>query len=619
MSGNGGGGRRRSRALFVDKTTALRRVRESDDERQRAQNESLEFQGTAAAVQSARGARQQQMQLQTYEAVQSNNALAIDSFAALLEANMPSDIVSSDQIEAYRLGVYCSNAQRVLAKALRVVCEEAARSAQCDVLSERERSELKTLRAQWNDHLRSHFHTLWLPPPNSGGRTASFSLATQLWLLVAHANCILQHTDAPLRASLQAFQPARSDYLLRNVLVVDAQSTLHYTLHALQLSLDTFVERLDTLDGFHGDYLRYVTALEHAVSRFVCYGGRGDTVNVRRWRHVNASGGKQSVHHVNDLFVVHSMIQLRTVYMYAENYLELARPIGNEPPPASPLAPRRATPSLLLRVPLVVCRAQRWFAPDTCVRAMLVFLHRYASDLQDQIYRDGIGDYLAQFLLRPCDLDVYRQATHDNNAPISLARVHQFDYVDYVANRYRGQVHFDRAPVSYVVEALQWADGARDGAQSVSLGTQHFVRQLALLYLFHQCLHGKYGFDFKKLCVLYHRDPAFVTTLARAHQLPYPIIVQQFGQFALLVPRHSVASARASPQAREKVWPERVYECGDVVDALVNWCVHLLHMSGGRVDKKINLARFIDDVLGPAARAAADAFATRKPQINTPA
>ncbi len=575
-------------SLFVDKEVAQRRVAESNVARKTAKTASVEYHGSVEANKK-RAARKQQMHLDTYESVA--GGAKIDSFATLLREPLPVDVVSSEQTDAYRLGDYCRTALAVLSKVL-----DTLTSAPFDGV-DGEVNQLKTLRSMWGDHLRNHFYTLWLPPPNSGGRTASFSLAIQLWLLVAHANCILQTLDRAMLANVRTFCVQSSVYLSRNALVVDPAPVFTYTLCSLLTALEHFVARLDTLDAFHVDYLRYAAALEHSVARYICLSGPSTTFNAPLW--CNRSGAKQ--YRTNDRFLTRTMILMRVVYMYVENYIAVGAGIGDDAPP-SPHAPRPYAGAI--RVPLAAVRLQPWYAPTHATQGMLVFLYRYASDLRDQVYRSELGNFLLQLLMRPCDMDVYRSATRDNNASISLARVYAFDHLDHAANRYRTQVHFNRAPEAYVAEAMHWADGAADGTRSAALGTQHFVRQLALLYIFHQYLLGKFGFDFKGRCMLFQRDPALSNTLPRAHQLPYPVIVQQFGRFSILVPRHT---------ARGREWPERLYECDSVIDALVAWCVHLMHMSGGRIDKQISLARFMDDVLGPSVRAAADAFSIKKP------
>ena len=422
---------------------------------------------------------------------------------------------------------------------------------------------LQNLRSTWNEHLRARKYGLWHTPPLAGGVTAAYSLATQIWLLVAHANVLLQ--ESGVLGHLALFEPASSAYLSRNKLLLDTGTVMHYPLRTLVLAAENFVQRLDSIDRFHADYAKFVTALEHRVARFICTIDSGEQLNAAEWC-IEENGKRR----VSEKFIQHSMIWIATLYDYAENWCTLNK---------NPLTLE------IVRVPAYIARQQRWFLGEASRCSQTAFLCRYARTLLDDVFVSGLRDFLRQFQLRPVDMDIYRLNNQMNDAHITSVRTHKFDYRSEVAHAYLYHLHFQRKPFDFVGEWLQWREGELETTRSGSLGIQGMLAQLAILFIWHTCIQSMLYFDFKSRCVMFHRDPAFTKTLANARNLPYPVIVQQFGRFSVLVPAHTG-------------YCERVYDCVDILDALAIWSVWFLAMSGGKVDEKINLSTFLEQVYG---------------------
>mgnify|MGYP001157910933 CR=1 FL=1 len=429
-------------------------------------------------------------------------------------------------------------------------------------------AKLKALREKWNDHLRRYKYSLWHAPPLSGGVTANYSLATQLWLLVAHANVMLQESGSV--AGLADDDPTTSAYLTRNRLVLDLGKIMRYPLRTLLLTLDNFVARLDVIDRFHADYARFVVALEHRASRFICSLGDERDLNAADWC-LPAPEAQQR--RVAERFIMHTLVCFAKLYDYSTNWTMLGKSLlGTE----------------LIRVPAHIVRTQRWFPRPASMRGLSAFLCRYAKTMVDEVYISGIRDFLKQFHLRPVDMDNFRVEKQTNEAHITSVVSHKFYYRSEVAHAYLYHLHFQRRPYEYVAEWMQWNEGVVENTRSAYLGIQGFMAQMAVLFVWHTFVSSKDNlrFDFKRRCLLFQRDPAFSKSLMQARSMPYPVIVQQFARFSVLVP--------AAPGRQE-----RVYDCLDIQNAIGVWCVWLMATSrDGAIERGTNFNTFLHEVMG---------------------
>jgi len=496
----------------------------------------------------------------------------IESFEQLLDRPVPL-VRSSESDDAFELADYCRHALAMLRRVIEALNEQRAGS-RSDFLSDAERAALHKLRALWNEHLRCHKYTLWKPPPASGGVTAEYSLAVQLWLLVAHANVVLQLCGAC--GALFDFYPPESRYLSRNALVLDNAPVMQYPLRTLVLTLQNFVEQLDSIDRLGRDYARFATALEHRTASFVCFGGTAAQLNASEWC---APAARDGTLRVTEAFLTRSMIWFATIYDYAENWCAVNSRI-------EPRTQERA----VVRVPAHCVEAAPWRPSLATERSLRAFLCRYARELVDDVYVSGLRDFLRQFQLSACEMDIYRQRNKQNEAHITSVRTYKFDDRSDVAHAYVYHVYFDRPPFDYLAEALQWAEGDERDTRSAALGRSRLLRNVAVLYVWHQFLLSKFKLEFRRNFLLFHRDPAFMRAHVRARTLPYPVLVQQFARWSVLVPAHQHSAAHQCP--------ERVYDCRSAFQALGVWVVWFLHMTRGRVDRDTDLRNFLHDVCG---------------------
>lgn len=500
----------------------------------------------------------------------------IESFEELLDRPVPL-VRSAESDDAFELADYCRHSLTMLRRVIEALSEQRGRGAAAstsDFLSAAERAALHKVRALWNEHLRCHKYSLWNPPPASGGVTAEYSLAVQLWLLVAHANVVLQLCGAC--GSLFEFYPPESAYLSRNALVLDNAPIMRYPLRTLVLTLQNFVETLDSIDRLGRDYARFATALEHRTASFICFGGTRAQLNAGEWCTSAAADGTVRV---SEAFLTRSMIWFSAIYDYAENWC-----VANSRIDA---ATQLRT---VVRVPAHCVEEAPWRPSLATERSLRSFVCRYARELVDDVYVSGLRDFLRQFQLGACEMDIYRQRNKLNEAHITSVRTHKFADRSDVAHAYVYHVYFDRNPIEYVSEVLQWEEGDPVDTRSASLGRSRLLRGTAVLYIWHQFLLSKFKLEFKRNFLLFHRDPAFMRSYVRARTLPYPVIVQQFGRWSVLVPDHEHAAGAHCP--------ERVYDCRNVFLALGVWVVWLLHMTRGKVDRSTNLRNFLHDVCG---------------------
>lgn len=495
------------------------------------------------------------------------------SFAEFLRAPMP-DVRHSEADEAFLLADYCRKSLELMARVIGGLVRSTGfktGTPASALLSASESAALMQRRLQWDEQLRSFKYGLWHAPPLSGGSTTNYSLCAQLWLLVAHANVILQQGGAVVE--LGRFHPPSSAYLSRNRLVLDTPHVVDYPLRTLVMTVENFIERLDTLEGgLEPDYVRFVAALEHCASTLACLEYDARTLNAAEWcapasSTTTAADSKKL--RVSERFLTSCVVWFSTLRDYADNYRSLD-------------GPHR------MPVERVCAAAQLWFPGPTSMRGLAAFLCRYSFDhMVDEVYRASLRDFLRQFQLRPCDMDLYRITNHMNEVSIASVRTHRFDHTSYVAQAYLYHVHFERAVNEYVCEALQWRDGEPRHTRSSSLGVQRLLSELAVLFTWHQFLLGKFHFDFKAHCFMCQRDPAFEASIVKARiGTKFAIIVQQFAHYSLVVPAHG------------RYAEQRVYDCADVFDALALWALWTMCVSGGRVAPNVNLSTFLYEVFG---------------------
>lgn len=540
------------------------------------------------------------------------------SFAEFL-ARQPPLCERSDSHEAYRLADYCTQSTAIMTRVLRVLYAQAEPRAVA-VLSGEERAALRSLRDRWRTHVLTNAHTLWLPPPAAGGVVMRFSLALQLWLLVAHANLILQLCGAV--GDLFQFCPAEDEYLLRNALVVDTACVMQYPMRTLMVALECFVERLDQLDRLEPSYARYAVALEHRLSELVCVIGTPDEFNAHEWcvpgEDVAAPAASKLLG-ASVPFVQYTLAYVLTIGWYAERYeavhtLRILRTdIATEP--------YERIPS---RVPLHAVLQSDWLPSQRSVHRALDFFCRYAHGLLDDSYTRSLRGFLLEFELRPCDLDLYRMLRHNNTAFARSALEYEFQNANALARTYINRVHYDRSPYSYMHDYVQWTMGDPRTTRSASLDRDGMVRQLVLLYLIDQFVTSKYQVRWRERFLLFHRDTGFHAALARTRTFAYPIVVQQFARFTVVVPHrhppeHDVRRVlywRAQVRAKRTGEPlgmpappdrapdspylrhARAYDAATALEAFAIWSLWFLVLNDAAIDSTTSMKDFLIELFG---------------------
>lgn len=536
----------------------------SKNERKKQQKATFKKAGASVATTAAASKDTGLFNIQTYE--QATGA-PIGSFQELLRRPVPL-AEHTNAAEAFTMADYARHALLVMETAVQGLVVENGRGdgASKNHLRGNEREQLCALRSTWADHLRAYKYHLWYAPPLGGGLAASYSLAVQLWLLIAHANVILQQSGAV--EELFSFYPPGSAYLSRNRLVLDNGPLCEYSMRTLIMTIENFVARLDVLDRLHAEYTYFVAALEHCVANFICFTGDAATFDAEEWCTKTEQDGAWRC---SEKFLTHSLVWFATLYDYAENWCALNQINGRA-----------------VRVSAHVVREAAWFPPASSFRSQNIFLCRFSKDLTDEVWRSAQRDFVRQFQLRPCDMDLYRVTQQMNEAHIDLVRTHKFDYRSDIAHAYLYHVHFDRIPYEYIAEALQWRYGDPHSTRSASLGVQWYLAQMGVLFIWHQFMVTLCNkFEFKHRCMLFQRDPAFASTLIKIRTFTYPVIVQQFARFSVFVPAHP-------PRCPH----ERVYDCVDMFEALAVWSVWVMRMCRGKIDHNVDVHVVLNQIYG---------------------
>ena len=498
----------------------------------------------------------------------------IATFTELLTRAVPWASSTSDEENVYFFCDYCIQALKImqivietlstkaLAQQRQHIAEQrklgggdATFGAPMAILSLAERDSLQALRSAWLDHLKNNLYSLWTPPPSSGGATARYSIAVQVWLLVTHANVILQRSNAT--DALFDFNPSTSIYLLRNSLVIDTGPVMCYSMRTLLMAIDKFILELDSLDRFHPDYITYAVALEHRLSEVIAEVGSGDEFDALEWcvshgaraveeakkaeadnfidqrrKKKDRIGGASTQRHAlqeheeqcSDEFIMATMVWMLTIYRYAECWFKLSVRV---------LSDNRVQHT---RVPAHVVARSDWLPSSRSIRAFSQLMLHYTKTLQDDVYTRMQRLFLLQFELRASDMDMVRLFDKHNYVHARSVLEYEFKGRSAVARAYVRKVHYDRKVYEYVAEALQWESGDETTTSSGSLMRQGFVRQLAIFFAIHQLIESRFRFPWKQRFLLFHRDVGFVERFERARTFGVPFIVQQFRRFSVFVP-----------------------------------------------------------------------------------
>lgn len=529
-----------------------------------------------------------------------------ETFAAFLDKEPPLTELGQGTT-AYTMCDYCLHSRRMMESVVQVLESNTSdNTTSMARLTQTECALLRKRRTQWIEHMRGSFHTLMLPPPGSGGSTARYSLAMQLWLLVAHANVILLQSDAV--DGIYEYDPATVPYLSRNSLVVENGPVMGYPQRTVLMALEHLTTMLDTLDRFHKEYATYICVLEYRISELICHAGTKAEFNAPEWSEPRDPKNKNSAECVSDEFRVYTLTWFLTLYNYADNWISLLRTRSGVP----------------MRVPVHIVARAEWVPSQRSLRRLTAFICEYTFGLKDDRYGQDLREFLLRFDVRPPDMDLYRVLMKSNRAQSRTVLQNEFRGMSAIGRVYLRQVHYDRTVYSYVVHALQWADSPHAHTQSASLARLGQMRQLALVFAIHQYMHTM-SVDFRTYFIFFHRATDFLTAYNKTLMQRWPVIVQLFSRFCVIVPHRrppqldiaAVLLWRARSRTRRKNLPmpvepaveeqayapstgqyTRIYECRNFLESFAVWSLWLLQLTDGKIDRKTNLKAFLTDLFG---------------------
>lgn len=557
--------------------------------------------------------------MQTHERQKTSRFPTFTSFLAC----DPPLVESQSHDLVYGMVDYCNEARRSMESLIRdlesIPVTVDAPAAQ---LNMGERYLLRLRRSQWSEHLRTHFYSLIHPPPSAGGATARYSPALQLWLLVCHANVILEQSDAV--ADLYTYNAAEVPYLSRNELIVDNAPVMEYPLLTAITALMCMVSKLDTIDHLDDAYLAYANVLEHRLSDLICHRGTREEYNAPQWC-VAAGEGETQMERVSDEFLLYSMCWITTIYLCADNWLQVHTVAVRD-------EETKTTRSYCVRVPAHEVAYADWAPSGRSQRRLTAFLCQYTFGMKAAIYAKTLRTFLLQFELRPYEVDLYRVLMKTNRTYTRTVLQFEFRGMSAVARAFVQKVFFNRPPYEYISDKLQWQSGDLANTRSASVGRQGLYRELAVIFAFSQYFDGKFGFSFRERFMLFDRDPRFVVRLTEACSDTRPIIIKQFNRWTVFVPHKrnpmldveamlyqraltrvyrkklaplmtqppppSPLQALGAPVSAEMIRFVRAYDCTDTIQALCVWAAWFLLLCQGRVDMDISIRDTLEDLFG---------------------
>ena len=397
---------------------------------------------------------------------------------------------------------------------------------------------LKKRRNEWHNYLKQQTTMLLRAPPASGGATSMLTLATGLWVLIAHANLVLKCTGVGAEM-LGAFSAAESRYLTRNALALFDAPIGRYSLTQLTMTILNALQRLDGIDSFHLELTTFVTLLEYRCCELLCLSGTSLTgYDAKQWLEpVKGDDGKEQC---SVKFVCHSMCWFLSLYHYIDAHCALSGvlSLGLD-------SPRSAY------VGVAATYALSWFPTADMRERVRRFFAEYAAGMSDQRYNIGYRAFAQSFLPLACDANIYRLHAQTEEA---LPR----NIMNHAAITHHSQTGIDYMRTSMcMVPLTQWlADTVNWRAGDASVRSAHlnarlqFVRELAALYVIHQYM-CKHGVRFRFRFLLFHRSPAFFVNLMKAKRNGWPFIVQQFARWCVVVPHRVDPDADAREIEKE--------------------------------------------------------------------
>jgi hypothetical protein len=406
--------------------------------------------------------------------------------------------------------------------------------------------------------------------------------------------------------------------------VVDTCRVMQYPMRTLMLALECFIARLDLLDRFEVDYARYSGALEHRLSEIICHIGTTDEYNAPEWcvpydKESRADGVQTELVSVSTSLLQYTLVYALTLHWYAERYTAAQ----------TVTVPREGIVThshvnITTRVPMHVVAQSEWVPSIRSVNRALDFFCRYTHNLVDDTYATALRQFLLEFEPRPCDVDLYRLLRHNNTAFAQSALEYEFVKSNTVARTFTNRVYYDRPPYSYIEDYMQWVYGNRQTTRSAAMERQGMVRELALLYGVDQFITSKFRIRWRERFMLFQRDPGFLTALERTRTFAYPIIVQQFARFSVIVPHRNApahdtrrvlywrASVRARQAGRQLTTPappllapdvpyiqhSRTYDAPTFLDAFAIWSLWFVVLNNAALDSTTNMTDFLVELFG---------------------
>lgn len=361
---------------------------------------------------------------------------------------------------------------------------------------------LNQLRTAFREHLFLSYYSLSASPPLSGGDTSRWSIALQMWIIVALLTCILLRCSDE-RKSYDTFNPNTSRYLTSNALVVEPTLRVcEYSMRTLQLSVHNLLRRLCALTSYTEELDVYLAMLEKRTAELICGGGALDGhYDAAEWcapialAHTavaqNIPPDPKLITATTD-FIAHSMVWFFTLNSHVQNYHQMA-----PPPSFSATAPS-------IRFSIEQGRALRWYPKKELCYIVLEFLCEYAANCKDDTYMHGMRDFQTQFESSPDHPALHRMKQNTHMAVPAEVMGENWPNMSPIGKEYVRFIKYGVPLLVWLHRFWNWRYG-ETRVRSAYLGTNKFHADLALLHIVNLYLAAQTRIWFKHRFVIYQK------------------------------------------------------------------------------------------------------------------
>lgn len=377
-------------------------------------------------------------------------------------------------------------------------------------LSDKEIKQLGVLRDCLRSHLCEHFHSLSRPPPNSGGDTARWSMAAQIYIIVCLLNCVLLRFGLG-KAEYERFHPNKVGYLCGNLLVLDPRLISQYCVRYIQLTTHNALERLNAISYYDDSLDEFLRFLSYRTSELLCMSGlEADGVyNAPEWCAPIAAAHTGLLPEAKQMdkrlltcttdFVTHSMIWFVTLNAHVDNLYQLA------PPPKKGL---RAPPHEK-RLSIEQTKQLRWYPTERMIFLVYEFFCKYAAGCKDDTYMHNIRDFCMQFEVSPDHPSIYRTLENTEMAIPADVIAKAMPNMSPVGKEFVRLIKYGMPMLEWWHRFWNWRKG-ETRIRSDYIGSNSFYTQLVLLYTIDLYFQNRLRLDthkieFRHRFVAYHK------------------------------------------------------------------------------------------------------------------